>query len=223
MDNAKTGMLIAERRRALGFTQDELAEKLHVTGKAVSKWERGLSFPGVDLLIPLAEVLGVSVMDLLTGEIVAPPQIEEAAEAIALGTLSDAERTRRRSRLTLVFSAMTVLLLLVIQLSTAYAPAIFQRGNPLPYLAAAVQLDAAQTYVPVRGESGVYIARRGECPALFAMVEEKWRVRFVEQAGSGYIFSNEVTRLTISSEVYWGRYTVWILPTNTLEAPNEKE
>ena len=53
MDNTKTGMLIAERRRALGLTQDELAGKLHVTGKAVSKWERGLSFPGVDLLIPL--------------------------------------------------------------------------------------------------------------------------------------------------------------------------
>lgn len=220
MDNTKTGMLIAERRRALGLTQDELAGKLHVTGKAVSKWERGLSFPGVDLLIPLAESLGVTVMDLLAGEIIAPPQAETAAETVVLDSLTAAERARRRARLTLTFAAMAAVALLIIQLFIGYAPAIFQRGNPLPYLIAAAKLDENQTYAAVRGEPGVYIARRGECPALFAMVEAKWNVHLIEQAGSGYIFANDITRLTVSSEIYFGRYTVWTLPTNTLEAPN---
>ena len=52
------------------------------------------------------------------------------------------------------------------------------------------------------------------------MVEAKWNVHLIEQAGSGYIFANDITRLTVSSEIYFGRYTVWTLPTNTLEAPN---
>lgn len=218
MDNTKTGKLIADRRRALNLTQDELAAYLHVTGKAVSKWERGLSFPGVDLLIPLAEALDVTVMDLLNGEIVAPPQIEAAAEAVALNSLTDAEYARRRARLTLAFAAMAIVALLIIHIFVSYAPAIFQRGNPIPYLTAAAQLSDEQTYVEVVPDT--YIARRGDCPALFAMVEEKWEVEFIEQFGSGYLFANAVTRLTVSSEVYWGRFTVWTIPTNTLESPN---
>ncbi|MBQ3126455.1 MAG: helix-turn-helix transcriptional regulator [Clostridia bacterium] len=220
MDNTKTGMLIAERRRALGLTQDELAGKLHVTGKAVSKWERGLSFPGVDLLIPLAESLGVTVMDLLAGEIIAPPQAETAAETVVLDSLTAAERARRRARLTLTFAAMAAVALLIIQLFIGYAPAIFQRGNPLPYLAAAVRLSDSHPYAAVDGAPGVYIARRGDCPALFAMIEEKWDAKLIDQAGSGYMFSNGAATFTVSSEIYWGRFTVWTLPTHTLESPN---
>ena len=51
------GQFIVERRRGLGLTQLQLAESLHVTDKAVSKWERGLSYPDVTLLEPLAEAL----------------------------------------------------------------------------------------------------------------------------------------------------------------------
>ncbi len=218
MDNTKTGALIAERRRALSLTQDELAEHLHVTGKAVSKWERGLSFPGVDLLIPLADTLGVTVMDLLAGEIVEPPQIEAAAETVVIDTLTAAERSRQRSRIVIGMTAMAAVALIFIHIFVSYAPAIFQRGNPLPYLTAAARLSDEQTYVEVM--PGTYIARRGDCPALFAMVKEKWDVEFVEQFGSGYLFANEVTRLTVSSEIYWGKYTVWTIPTNTIEAPN---
>ena len=49
------------------MSQKELAEHLHITDKAVSKWERGLAFPDITILIPLSEVLNVSLYDLLTG------------------------------------------------------------------------------------------------------------------------------------------------------------
>lgn len=68
MDNAKTGTLIAMRRKELGLTQKELAEKLHISDRTVSKWERGAGFPDVSLLEPLADVLGLSVLDLIEGE-----------------------------------------------------------------------------------------------------------------------------------------------------------
>ena len=60
--------LLAERRKELNLTQKQLAEKLYVSDKAVSKWETGVSIPDTALLVPLAELLGVSVTELLTGE-----------------------------------------------------------------------------------------------------------------------------------------------------------
>ncbi len=67
MDAKKTGNFIVNRRKAINMTQKDLAEKLHITDKAVSKWERGLSFPDISILIPLSETLNVSLYDLLTG------------------------------------------------------------------------------------------------------------------------------------------------------------
>lgn len=66
------GMMIAELRKERGLTQMELAEKMGVTDKAVSKWERDLSCPDINSLPNLADVLGVSVDELM--------QIKQAAE-----------------------------------------------------------------------------------------------------------------------------------------------
>ena len=68
MDNEKMGAFIAELRKEKGMTQRELAAKLNITDKAVSKWERCLSLPDIALLAPLAQELGVSVGELLEGE-----------------------------------------------------------------------------------------------------------------------------------------------------------
>ncbi|MDO4876503.1 MAG: helix-turn-helix transcriptional regulator, partial [Oscillospiraceae bacterium] len=64
----KTGQLITELRKEKGLTQKQLAEALNVTDKAVSKWERGLSFPDISMLEPISELLGVSIMEILAGE-----------------------------------------------------------------------------------------------------------------------------------------------------------
>lgn len=80
VDKQAFGAFVAERRKAKGYTQKQLAEKLFVSDKAVSKWERGLSLPDVSLLVPLAELLGVTVTELLEGhriEAAAPMQPEE--------------------------------------------------------------------------------------------------------------------------------------------------
>lgn len=68
MDNMKIGQFICELRREKQMTQKDLAEKLHITDKAVSKWERGLSCPDISLLPQIAELLGVTVSELLNGE-----------------------------------------------------------------------------------------------------------------------------------------------------------
>lgn len=68
IDNKKFGMLLTQLRKEQGMTQKELAEKLHISDKAVSKWERGLSLPDIALLQPMGELLGVSVTELLSGQ-----------------------------------------------------------------------------------------------------------------------------------------------------------
>ena len=67
-DNEKFGNFINSLRREKGMTQKEMAEKLFVSDKTVSKWERGASLPNMSLLIPLADLLEVSVTELLKGE-----------------------------------------------------------------------------------------------------------------------------------------------------------
>ena len=81
MDAKATGALIAARRKALGLTQKQLAERLLVSDKAVSKWEVGASYPEVTLLPPLAAILGLTVDELLAGE--APPAGESESGAPA--------------------------------------------------------------------------------------------------------------------------------------------
>ena len=68
MDNQKFSAFLAQCRKEKGWTQKDLAARLHVTDKAVSKWERGLGFPDIKLIEPLAAELGVSILELMRSE-----------------------------------------------------------------------------------------------------------------------------------------------------------
>ena len=69
MDNIKTGRLIAELRKKQGFTQQQLADKLNLSNKTISKWESGSGSPDISNLPVLAEALEISVDELLNGEL----------------------------------------------------------------------------------------------------------------------------------------------------------
>ena len=75
MDVRELGAFIQKRRKDLGMTQGELAAKLHVTDKAVSRWERGVGFPDIKLIEPLADALQVSVQELLQCQRTLPENI----------------------------------------------------------------------------------------------------------------------------------------------------
>ena len=70
MDRYVTGAVIRQLREDKRMTQEELAEKICVSGKAVSKWETGRGLPDVSLLEPLAEALGISVIELFSGDLI---------------------------------------------------------------------------------------------------------------------------------------------------------
>ena len=94
LDKATFGSFLAQLRREKGMTQRELAADLYVSDKAVSKWERGLSVPDISLLVPLAEILNVTVAELLQGRRVEEEQRftrEETEELIRKALTFSAE------------------------------------------------------------------------------------------------------------------------------------
>ena len=128
MNKQKTGALIAAIRKEKGLTQEQLGEKLYVTGKAVSKWERGDSAPSIDLLEPLARVLGITVTELLAGERVAREDLNEKAQQLALTMLRQEKRAICR---TLLLAAVAALLAAVLVLDLWGRPS-FNGAIPSP-------------------------------------------------------------------------------------------
>ena len=119
LDKETFGSFIAKLRRERKMTQQELAGKLHVTDRAVSKWERGLSYPDVTLLEPLALALGIGVETLLTGQTTeAAPQETESAALRSVLAISGEERQQRRRRMTRC-AALAAALVLVAALLAA--------------------------------------------------------------------------------------------------------
>ncbi len=99
MDNIKFGKFIREARQGKGLTQKQLAESLHVSDKAVSKWENGAGFPDIKILEPLAECLGVSLIELMQSEKSAEPKIDrQEAEQIVAETIFQSKQTEEWKR-----------------------------------------------------------------------------------------------------------------------------
>ena len=121
MDKERTGQLITELRKEKGLTQKQLADALNVTDKAVSKWERGLSFPDISMLEPISEVLGISILEILAGERKAETDTisrEEAQQIVSASVeLSDEEIRHKKERSRLIIIILIVVLLLLISLT----------------------------------------------------------------------------------------------------------
>ena len=70
MNQAKIGRFISQCRKSAGLTQLQLAEKLNITDKAISKWETGKAMPDSSIMLELCSILGITVNDLLSGEVI---------------------------------------------------------------------------------------------------------------------------------------------------------
>ena len=96
MDQIKIGSFIAERRKKAGLTQAALAEQLNITDKAVSKWECGRALPDSAMMMPLCEILGINVTELLSGEVVAAEEQGREMEQKLLEMVRQKEESDRR-------------------------------------------------------------------------------------------------------------------------------
>ena len=89
------GAFVQERRKELGLTQNDLAERLRVTSKAVSRWERGVGFPDIKLLQPLADALEISIVELMHSERIEKELSKEEASYLVTQTVDQMEQQRK--------------------------------------------------------------------------------------------------------------------------------
>ena len=115
MDNKTTGAFISARRKELSLNQKQLAEKLGVTDKAVSKWETGRSAPDIALLEPLAKELGVSVVEILQGEKIQEENFPAVSDKVVVKTMKKDKQKLRRSVTIAVATVILVIYLLMNQ------------------------------------------------------------------------------------------------------------
>ena len=109
MDQIAIGKFIAEERKRKGYTQKQLSEKLEISDKTVSKWERGNGFPEVSLLLPLCKELDITVNELLSGERVSLEDYQRKAEENMVNLVKEAQESSKK----IILSAVVALLVVV--------------------------------------------------------------------------------------------------------------
>ncbi len=123
MDQVKIGKFIAERRKIKDLTQMQLAEMLGITDRAVSKWETGRSLPDSSLMLTLCGILGISVNDLLSGEVVTMDNYKEELENNLIEMVKEKEMADKRLlRMEVVVGVTSVALLLAFVFIAAFVP-----------------------------------------------------------------------------------------------------
>ena len=94
MDQISIGRFIAAERKRKGCTQKQLAEKLNISDKTVSKWECGKGFPEVSLLLPLCKELDITVNELLSGARVSEEEYQKKAEENMVNMIKEREENK---------------------------------------------------------------------------------------------------------------------------------
>ena len=113
MDQVKIGKFIAECRKRANLTQMQLAEKLGITDRAVSKWERGKALPDSSIMLELCDLLGITVNDLLSGEVISVENYNEEMEKKLLDMVRQKEQADKRLLAAEVFIGMTATVILL--------------------------------------------------------------------------------------------------------------
>ena len=122
MDLNKIGKFIASCRKEKNLTQEQLAEKLYITDRAVSKWERGLSLPDADKMLDLCSILDINVNELLNGEKINMKDYEKKTEEL-LVELAKQDELKNKKLMTsmwtiLITSALFYVSILLISVNT---------------------------------------------------------------------------------------------------------
>jgi transcriptional regulator with XRE-family HTH domain len=109
MDQIKIGKFIADERKRKGYTQKQLSEKLEISDKTISKWERGNGFPEVSLLLPLCNELEITVNELLSGERVSEEDYRKKAEENMVNLVREAQESKKKIILSAIVAGLTII------------------------------------------------------------------------------------------------------------------
>ena len=109
MDKIQIGKFIAKTRKSKNLTQKQLADALSISDKTVSKWECGKGLPEVSLMLPLCEMLNITVNDLLSGEKISETNYQEKAEGNMMNLIKENEENKKRMVLSVIIGTITII------------------------------------------------------------------------------------------------------------------
>ena len=109
MDQLKIGKFIAQMRKEKNLTQRKLADELCISDKTISKWECGKGLPEVSLMLPLCEILEISVNELLSGEKIAASDYKKKAEENIMKLINEKQENKKKITISIIVAAITVI------------------------------------------------------------------------------------------------------------------
>ncbi len=129
MDLVKIGKYIAGKRKALGMTQKQLAEKLNMSDKSVSKWERGICLPDVSVYMELCEILGISINEFLAGgEDIDAENVEKKSEDNIIQVTKDSKKKQKNLK-SILAVVTTFAVIMVLVLGAVFVHKVMQPKN----------------------------------------------------------------------------------------------
>lgn len=157
MDQIKIGKFVAERRKDVNLTQAQLAEKLNITDRAVSKWERGKSMPDSSVMLELCDILKITVNDLLNGEVVTVDNYSKELENKLIEMVKHKEEADRRLlKMEIVLGIVAVLPLAAAAVIASIVPMEEWKGGLLVLLSLIPLLIATPFALKIEQKAGYY-------------------------------------------------------------------
>lgn len=154
MDLVKIGKYIAGKRKALGMTQKQLAEKLNMSDKSVSKWERGICLPDVSVYMELCEILGISINEFLAGEDIDAENVEKKSEDNIIQVTKDSKKKQNNLK-SILAVVTTFAVIMVLVLGAVFVHKVMQPKN---YITAVDRTSAEmKTAELLSGADGAYL------------------------------------------------------------------
>lgn len=154
MDLVKIGKYIAGKRKALGMTQKQLAEKLNMSDKSVSKWERGICLPDVSVYMELCEILGISINEFLAGEDIDAENVEKKSEDNIIQVTKDSKKKQKNLK-SILAVVTTFAVIMVLVLGAVFVHKVMQPKN---YITAVDWTSAEmKTAELLSGADGAYL------------------------------------------------------------------
>ncbi len=154
MDFVKIGKYIAGKRKALRMTQKQLAEKLNMSDKSVSKWERGICLPDVSVYMELCEILGISINEFLAGEDIDAENVEKKSEDNIIQVTKDSKKKQKNLK-SILAVVTTFAVIMVLVLGAVFVHKVMQPKN---YITAVDRTSAEmKTAELLSGADGAYL------------------------------------------------------------------
>ena len=154
MDLVKIGKYIAGKRKVLGMTQKQLAEKLNMSDKSVSKWERGICLPDVSVYMELCEILGISINEFLAGEDIGAENVIEKSDSNLIQITKESKKKQKNLK-SILAVVTTFAVIMVLVLGAVFVHKVMQPKN---YIIAVDRTSAEmKTAELLSGADGAYL------------------------------------------------------------------